>query len=90
MQPAAELRHAFYRVRVMLFCGVGRMKIRIRYVLPAMLLLAGCANTNDSYSAKNAPPPVAPPHRVDEVSNAVGARMADMLAPHPGSGGVTR
>ncbi|MGA3400402.1 MAG: hypothetical protein ABSC95_14370 [Acetobacteraceae bacterium] len=58
------------------------MKIRIRYVLPALLMLAGCATTNDSgYRASNvAAPVVAPPQRVDAVSNAVGARMDAMLA----------
>jgi uncharacterized lipoprotein YajG len=69
------------------------MKIRVRYMLPAMLLLAGCAATNNSgYSAGNAAaPPMAPPQRVDAVSSAVGAKMDNMLASQPSTGSsVTR
>ncbi len=60
------------------------MKIRLRYVLPAMLLLAGCATTSDSgYSASNAAAPaMAPPQRVDAVSDAVGAKMDAMMTNH--------
>lgn len=69
------------------------MKIRMRYVLPAMLLLAGCAATNDSsYHASNTTAPAAAPsQRVDAVSEAVGARMDNMLASRPTtSNAVTR
>jgi hypothetical protein len=69
------------------------MKIGLRYVLPAMLLLAGCATTNDGgYSATNAATPTAaPPQRVDAVSDAVGAKMDAMMASRPASSdNVTR
>ena len=61
------------------------MKIRLRYVVPAMLLLAGCATTSDnSYSANNTvTPTAAPAQRVDAVSNAVGAKMDAMIANRP-------
>jgi uncharacterized lipoprotein YajG len=58
------------------------MKIRKRYVLPAMLLLAGCAatTTSSTYSPSTAAAPaVAPPQRVDAVSDAVGAKVDSML-----------
>ncbi len=69
------------------------MKIRMRYVLPALVMLAGCAATKDSgYSASNAEAPaMAPPQRVDAVSNAVGAKMDGMLASQPATNnGVMR
>lgn len=70
------------------------MKIRMGYVLPAMLLLAGCATTTtaSNYSASNAgTPAAAPPERVDAVSDAVGAKMDGMLAnPLPVGTNVTR
>ena len=69
------------------------MKIRLRYVLPAMLTLAGCATTNDSgYHASNAAAPaVAPPQRVSAVSDAVGAKMDAMVTDHSATNaGVTR
>jgi uncharacterized lipoprotein YajG len=57
------------------------MEIRIRYVLPAMLLLAGCAANDSSYSASNsAAPTVAAPQRVNAVSDAVGAKMDAMMS----------
>jgi hypothetical protein len=69
-------------VRVTHWDGVDQMKIRLRYVLPAILLLAGCATTGGSgYSASNtAAPVVAPPQRVDAVSDAVGAKIDAMMA----------
>lgn len=69
------------------------MKIRLRYALPAMLLLAGCATTsNNSYSADNAATPAAaPPQRVDAISDAVGAKMDAMMASRPAAtNSVTR
>jgi hypothetical protein len=68
------------------------MKIRIQYVLPAMLLLAGCATTTDSsYRTSAATPTVAPPQRVSAVSDAVGAKMDAMMATQPAPGSnVTR
>ncbi len=68
------------------------MKIRMCYVFPALFMLAGCATTSNDYSASNAAAPiVAPPQRVDAVSDAVGAKMADMLASRPStSSDVTR
>jgi len=69
------------------------MRIRLRYVLPAMLLLAGCATTSNSgYVASNtATPTAAPPQRVDAVSDAVGAKMDAMMASRPAtSANVTR
>jgi hypothetical protein len=63
------------------------MKIRMRFVLPVLLPLAGCTTTDSSYSASNAATPaVAPPQRVDAVSDAVGAKMDAMVAGHPASG----
>jgi uncharacterized lipoprotein YajG len=62
------------------------MKIRKRFLLPAMLLLAGCATTttSSSYTASNAPAPtVAPPQRVDAVSDAMGAKVDTMVASRP-------
>jgi hypothetical protein len=60
------------------------MKIRRRYVLPAMLLLAGCAASGSGYTASNSTAPaVAPPQRVDAVSDAVGAKMDAMMATRP-------
>ncbi len=54
-------------------------------MLPALLMLAGCATTSGGvYRASNAAAPaVAPPQRVDAVSNAVGAKMDAMLASRP-------
>jgi hypothetical protein len=70
------------------------MKIRKRYVLPAMLLLAGCATTTTSsnYSTSIAAAPVAaPPQRVDAVSDAVGAKVDSMLVSNPSaSNNLTR
>lgn len=68
------------------------MRIRIRYALPALLMLAGCAtmgsNDDSNYAAA---PTVAPPQRVDAVSDALGARMDSMLAAqHLSSVGMTR
>jgi hypothetical protein len=68
------------------------MKIRLRYVLPAMLLLVGCATTTtgNSYSASNTVvPAAAAPQRVDAVSDAVGAKMDDMLVSQPAAGSAT-
>ncbi len=68
------------------------MKIRMRYVLPALVMLAGCATTNDQdYSANATPTPTAAvPQRVDAVSDVLGARMDSMLAAQPTNGTVTR
>jgi hypothetical protein len=68
------------------------MKIRVRYVLPALLLLAGCATTSVDYSASNAAAPaVAPPQRVSAVSDALGAKMDAMLSSRPSaSNNLTR
>ena len=69
------------------------MNIRIGCALAAMLLaLAGCASNDTDYSANAAPPPTAaPPQRVNAVSNALGARMDNMLASqHSPGAGVTR
>ncbi|HEY1935847.1 MAG TPA: hypothetical protein VGG99_27895 [Acetobacteraceae bacterium] len=69
------------------------MKIRIGFALGAVLLaLAGCASDANDYSANTPPPPAAaPPQRVNAVSNALGARMDNMLASQPSTGsGVTR
>jgi hypothetical protein len=68
------------------------MKIRMRYVLPALVMLAGCATTNDQdYSANATPAPTAAvPQRVDAVSDVLGARMDSMLAAQPTNGAVTR
>ena len=69
------------------------MKIRLRWVLPAILLtLAGCAAGGSGYTA-NADPPAtaAPPQRVNAVSDALGARMDSMLAsPHAPAGAMIR
>jgi uncharacterized lipoprotein YajG len=60
------------------------MKMRIRYVLPAMLLLAGCATSGSGYTASNsAAPAVAPPQRVNAVSDAVGAKIDAMMSTRP-------
>lgn len=61
------------------------MKICIRYALPALLMLAGCATDNQlAYQNAAAPvPTAAPPARVDAVSSALGSRMDDMLAGQP-------
>ena len=68
------------------------MKIRMRYVLPALAMLAGCATTNgQDYTAENTPAPTAaPPQRVEAVSDVLGAKMDSMLAAQPTSGTVTR
>ena len=69
------------------------MKIGMCCVLPAMLMLAGCATTSSSgYSASNAAAPaVAPPQRVEVVSDMVGAKIDAMLVSNPATGsGVTR
>ncbi|HVC59850.1 MAG TPA: hypothetical protein VND19_05735 [Acetobacteraceae bacterium] len=53
-------------------------------MLPALLMLAGCATTGGDYSASNAAAPaMAPPQRVDAVSDALGAKMDNMLASRP-------
>ena len=53
-------------------------------MLPAMLLLAGCAASDSGYTASNSTAPtVAPPQRVDAVSDAVGAKMDAMMATRP-------
>ncbi|HTB42773.1 MAG TPA: hypothetical protein VK741_04040 [Acetobacteraceae bacterium] len=52
--------------------------------MPAMLLLAGCAASGSGYTASNSTAPaVAPPQRVDAVSDAVGAKMDAMMATRP-------
>jgi hypothetical protein len=57
------------------------MRIRIGCVLPALLVMAGCATTNTPYRVSEASvPAVAPPQRVDAVSSAIGAKMDSMLA----------
>ena len=68
------------------------MKIRMRLALPALVLLAGCATTNDqNYSANSIPAPAAAaPQRVDAVSNALGAKMDSMLAAQRTNGALTR
>jgi hypothetical protein len=67
------------------------MKIRLGWLLPVMLpALAGCAGGASDYRANAAPPAiVAPTERVNAVSDAVGARMDNMLATQhsPVSGG---
>jgi hypothetical protein len=58
------------------------MKIRVRYVVPVMLMLTGCAGSSvDDYSSSDvtASPGAAPPQRVEAVSDALGARMNNML-----------
>lgn len=70
------------------------MKTGLRYALPVMLLLAGCA-TNDDHTmnvaaANNAVAPVvAPPQRVEAVSDAVGAKMNSLVASRPSAGNST-
>lgn len=69
------------------------MQIRIGFALAAVLLaLAGCASDDTNYSANTAPPPTAAPtQRVNAVSNALGAKMDNMLASQHSPGpGVTR
>jgi uncharacterized lipoprotein YajG len=69
------------------------MKIGMCCVLPAMLMLAGCATTSSSgYSASNAAAPaVAPPQRVEVVSDMVGAKIDTILVSRSVSGSdVTR
>ena len=68
------------------------MKIRMRLVLPALVMLAGCTATNDQdYSAITTPTPTAAaPQRVDAVSDLLGAKMDSMLAAQPTNGAVTR
>jgi hypothetical protein len=69
------------------------MKIRIGFALAAVLLaLAGCASDGTNYGANAAPPPTAaPPQRVNAVSDALGAKMDNMLASQHSPGtGVTR
>lgn len=58
------------------------MKFRMRYALPALVMLAGCATTSDRDStAEVAPvPTAAAPQRVDAVSDMLGAKMDNMLA----------
>jgi PBP1b-binding outer membrane lipoprotein LpoB len=57
------------------------MKKRIWYVLPAIIMLAGCAdNTSNAVADNVAAPTAAPPQRVDAVSNVLGAKMDSMLA----------
>ena len=59
------------------------MKVRMRFVLPALLALAGCASTTPPM-AENAGPAghtsAAPPQRVDAASNALGQRLDTMMA----------
>jgi len=65
----------------------------MRYVLPALVMLAGCATTNDhAYTADSVQAPAAaPPQRVDAVSDALGAKMDGMLASQrPADAGITR
>jgi hypothetical protein len=60
------------------------MKIQIWCGLPALLVLASCAASTGDYSASNAAAPtVAPPQRVDAVSDALGAKMNTMVAARP-------
>ena len=69
------------------------MKIRVGYVFAAMLLLAGCAASNDTeYNASNTvlTPGAAPPQRVEAVSDALGARMNTMLGGSSVPNSVTR
>jgi hypothetical protein len=57
------------------------MKIRLRWVLPVILVtLAGCAGGGGDHTASADPPAIAAPtQRVNAVSQAVGARMDNML-----------
>jgi hypothetical protein len=57
------------------------MKIRLRWVLPAILVtLAGCVGGGSDHTANADPPAIAAPtQRVNAVSQAVGARMDSML-----------
>jgi hypothetical protein len=49
-----------------------------------MLLLAGCATSGSGYTASNsAAPAVAPPQRVNAVSDAVGAKIDAMMSTRP-------
>jgi len=68
------------------------MNVRTLYVLPALVMLAGCAGMNDGYQASNPPAPTAAaPQRVNAVSDALGARVDNMLASQPaGTNGMTR
>jgi len=61
-------------------------------MLPAVLALAGCATTIDtSHTASTAPTSAAAPAQVNAASDALGAKMDNMLASrHPGGAAVTR
>jgi hypothetical protein len=65
------------------------MKIRLRWTLLAILAtLAGCAGGGSDHTANADPPAIAAPtQRVNAVSQAVGARMDNMLATQHSSGG---
>jgi len=59
------------------------MKVRMRFVLPAMLALAGCTSTPSPVGENTlagAQTSAAPPQRVDAASNALGARLDSMMA----------
>jgi hypothetical protein len=65
------------------------MKIRLRWVLPTILAtLGGCAGGGSDHTANVNPPTIAAPtQRVDAVSQAIGARMDNMLATQHSAGG---
>jgi hypothetical protein len=67
------------------------MAISPRLLLPALLLLGGCATTGTAYiggvPSDAAATPATAPQRVNAVSDALGERMNDMVASRSATNG---
>lgn len=69
------------------------MNFRFQYVLPVLLVLAGCAGSSAQTYGSDDPatvPGAAAPQQVDAVSDALGARMNSMLGTPGYRSSVTR
>lgn len=71
------------------------MIISPRLLVPAVLLLAGCATATTTYNSGTIPTaaaaPAAAPQRINAVSDALGARTDNMVASRPATtGNLTR
>ncbi|HXD35052.1 MAG TPA: hypothetical protein VN624_00250 [Rhodanobacter sp.] len=70
------------------------MKIRLRFLLPALLALGGCATTygpTATITPASTGPATAAPQRVDAVSDALGQKMDNLVASRrPVTSNVTR
>ena len=69
---------------------ISEMKIGMRCILAALVMLPGCAETRNDYQADDVPAQIAaPPQRVNAVSNALGDRLDGMQTnQHSGANGI--